>query len=280
MQHDFAEEKKHFDLHGWVLLKGLFTKDEIEKLRSEALESKKENGNGYLDLLSNKRVGYILSDERIVNLVKSLLATDNPIYFGDSSIGIGNIGQGFHKDNPDRTKPTGKDWETDDYPCIRLGIYCQDHAKHSGALALRDKSHKYTNDAKGKPFIVPTEPGDVIVWSLRTTHAGSSLRLIFSPETVLGPRMCKILPKFLFRPEEKLRVAFFMTFGKKSSLLDRYLDYCKNRTYMVETWQNSVVSKEQADKLRASGMEFYDLHDEAMKIDLAKTHAGHYNLDY
>lgn len=279
MQTDFVTLKEHFDLHGWILIKGVFSKTEIDTLRSSALESKKENGNGYLDILSNKRVGYIITDDRILNIVKGLLGTDNPVYFGDSSIGIGNIGQGFHKDNPDRHKPTGPDWDIDDYPCLRLAIYCQDHSKHSGALALRDKSHKQSDPTIGKAFFVPTEPGDVIVWNLRTTHSGNSMRFNLFPELVIDPRLYKFIPKALFKAEEKLRVALFMTFGKKAPLLTRYLEYCKTRTYMVETWQNSIIPKEHINTLNSSNVEFYDFHEEAKKIDLTKTFEAHHDLD-
>jgi hypothetical protein len=280
MQQDFAKLREHYDLHGWVLLKNLFSKTEIEKLRGEALESKKELGNGYLDLLSNKRVGYILSDERIITAVKKLLCTENPVYFGDSSIGLGNIGQGFHKDNPDRHNPSGPDWKKDEYPCIRLAIYCQDHAKHSGALALKDKSHKYSDPTKGRSFFVPTEAGDVIVWNLRTTHSGNSMRFNMFPEFVMDPRLYKFFPKSLFKPEEKLRVALFMTFGKKDEpLFQRYLDYCKTRTYMVETWRNSITSKEQIENLESRNVEYFNFHEEAKKIDLSKTYEAHHDLN-
>jgi len=279
MQHDFVKLKEHFDLHGWVLVKGLFSKAEIEKLRSEALESKKEIGNNLIDLLSDKRVNYIITDERIINLTKALLATDNPVYFGDSSIGIGNLGQGFHKDNPDRHKPTGIDWDTVDYPCIRMAIYCQDHIKHSGALALRDKSHNQRNPTKGRAFFVPSEPGDVIVWSLRTTHSGNSMRLKLLPELVIDPRLYKFVPKFMFKNEEKLRVGLFMTFGKKAPLMQRNLDYLKTRTYMIESWRNSQTRQQQIDKLKSYNVDFIDLHEDAKKIDIAKTYEAHHDLD-
>lgn len=279
MQQDLVKLKEHFDLHGWVFIKGLFSKAEIEKLRNEALQSKKEMGKNLIDLLSDKRVSYIVTDERILNITKALLVTDNPVYFGDSTIGLGNLGQGFHKDNPDRHKPTGPDWDTNDYPCIRMAIYCQDHAKHSGALALRDKSHNYRDPKKGKAFFVPSEPGDVIVWSLRTTHSGNSMRFNLFPELVINPHLYKYIPKFFFKAEEKLRVGIFMTFGKKAPLLQRNLDYLKIRTYMVEIWRNSKTPQEQIDKLKSCNVDFIDVHEEAKKIDLTKTYEGHHDLD-
>lgn len=278
MNVDFVQLKSHFDLHGWVLIKGLFNQDEIERLRNAALESKKEIGDNYTDLLSDKHVGYIITDERVINIAKKLLDTEQPIYFGDSTIGVGNIGQGFHKDNPDRHKPSGPDWKTDDYPCLRMAIYCQDHSRHSGALALRDKSHKYSDPKKGKAFFVPTQPGDVVVWSLRTTHSGNSMRFNMFPELVVDPRLYKIFPKSLFKPEEKLRVGVFMTFGKKAPLFQRYIDYLKTRTWMVQTWQNSITPQEKINKLKAMNVDFIDLHEEAKTIDLSKTYVAHQDL--
>jgi len=279
MHVDLVQLKKDFDLHGWVLIKGLFSKDEIEKLRSEALKSTEEIGKNLIDLLSDKRVNYILTDDRIISITKALLGTDNPVYFGDSSISIGNLGQGFHKDNPDRHKPTGPDWNTDDYPCIRMAIYCQDHVKHSGSLALRDKSHKYSNPKKGRPFFVPSEPGDLVVWTLRTTHSGNSLRLKLFPEYVISPLIYKYLPKFIFKAEEKLRVAILMTFGKKAPLFHRNLDYLKTRTYMIESWRNSITPHENIQKLKSKNVDYIDLHEEAKKIDISKTYVAHHDLD-
>ena len=88
---------------------------------------------------------------------------------------------------------------------------------------LRDGSHKRTSLKDGKPLAVPSEVGDLVGWSLRTTHAGFAARLrvvprLYFPVNILARIVDSNyhLPP-VFRPlpvrSASERLAMFITYG-------------------------------------------------------------------
>jgi hypothetical protein len=252
---------RFFDDHGWVLVKRVFTPSEIESFRRDVLASESEGLAG--DLLSNPRLSRVVLDDRILRLSHALLGT-RPTYFGDSSWYSSNAGGfaiGFHKDNADKSNQNGPDWDGV-YPLLRMGIYLQDHVEHSGGLALRDRSHHTTDCLVGQPFAVPTAKGDVVVWSLRTSHSGFVSRPRLFPNAFLPLTVQNVLtvgakaeyrpPKLLFRPTEyPERLALFASFGVDGKHVRRYVEYLKTRRYAVELWKQSRYT----DTVRAEAQE-------------------------
>ena len=246
---DKAGCKAFFKEHGWLHIRNVFSAQEIENLRNAAYSMRDQKFKG--DVLSFPQTSNLILDDRIVSLVSLLLETDRPVYFGDSSgYNLGNAGAaGFHKDNPDKFNGDLPDWQSD-YSIIRMGIYCQSHETYSGSVALRDKSHTTVNCETGKPFLVNNKAGDLVIWSLRTSHSGNALRPKLFPGFFVHPWWYRKLPKFLFKGQEKERVAYFMTYGKDDVHLRRYLTYLLKRRYMVNSWKQNHYSQEILDKLK------------------------------
>ncbi len=239
-----------FDEHGWVLIKGAFSTAEVDQFREDALASEREGLD--VDLLSNPRLNRFILDERTVNIARALLGS-KPTYFGDSDWSIYRSipnSLGFHKDNADKSNGSAPDWGPKKYPILRMGIYLQDHADHSGGVALRDRSH-HTNDCTvGHPFAAPTTKGDVIAWSLRTSHSGFASRMHVFPSAFLpmgiqgriAARGARDLdrPRLLFRPlEQPVRAGLFASFGAESPLMQRFVRYLKTRRYAVARWHQA-----------------------------------------
>jgi len=272
-----SDAKDFFQEHGWLHITNVFGKEEIEQFRKNGKGKHAENHKG--DLLSHPETNPIIHDERIVSVAKLLLDTEKPIYFGDSGCMIGSKeGAGFHKDNPDRIKGDASDWQSP-YTILRMGIYLQDHTRHSGCLALRDGSHTTVKTGIGKPFFVSTNPGDLVIWYFRTTHSGNGKRLRFAPDFFLNLRLYKILPEFLFLPEENERMAFFMSFAKENdNHLKRLIHYFKTRTYMVEIWQNSQYAEKSLEEAKKV-LDIMDVTEEARKIPLEQLNVYHKELE-
>jgi hypothetical protein len=230
-------DKKSFEENGYLVVKKVFTDEEIEQLREEAysqyeidskegltfqlpnLPTKAKYSKG--DLLSKKILNHVLLDDRILSIAKTILGSDELIYFGDSSYQIGTGLRGFHRDNIDRTNLDGPDWQGD-YTLIRVGIYLQDNKNYSGGLKVKVGTHK---NADGKPIFVDTEVGDVGVWSLKTQHSGNAVRLkLFPNYSINTSGKENIIPSFLKTEQQKERISLFMTFALKSSHLDRYIN--------------------------------------------------------
>lgn len=239
--------------HGWVLLKNVFSPEEVEQLRSGAYQSVKE-GHYAGDILSNPLLEHVIYHPKIVEVLWDVMG-EEPVYFGDSVISIasveGRIQHGLHKDNVDRLNADGRDWNSE-YSIVRMGIYLEDHKNHSEGLIVREASHKFVDTSSGKLITVPSEPGDVVMWYLTTTHCGGAKRPRFPKNyTLLLDRNHRFrsslyyrLPSWLTRPGQKDRVAFFLAYGRNDEHLPHYLEYLKNRKYAVRRWQKSAYSPE------------------------------------
>jgi hypothetical protein len=167
---------------------------------------------------------------------------------------------------------------------MRFGLYLQNHITHSGGLALRDRSHLTADTSKGRPFAVPTEIGDVVVWSLRTTHSGFATRLrglvnAFMPLTVMSAIVGTekyAPPKWLFRPmDAEPRMALFATYGIDDAHLRRYLDYMKTRDYAVRSWKSSVYPEDIRRMMASKGIALRDMSKEVQDIDPSTLNVGY-----
>jgi hypothetical protein len=230
----------HFNSCGYVIVRGVFSKAEIANLRQRVQDVKARavTRNGYLtdpkhkelvlilgDLLSNRELAdldYVIFDQRVVSCVKQILGPDL-VYFGDSSVQTGEGERGFHKDNVDRYDVNGADWQSD-YTLVRVGLYLQDHSRLSGGLKLRVRSHCYPSYHQGKAIDVKSDAGDVVLWSLRTTHSGNNVRLKGLTSLCLHPRLEAMVPDYLKASGSDERIAMFGTFGAPSAHLDRYIE--------------------------------------------------------
>ena len=199
-----------------------------------------------------------------------------PVHFGDTSRSIGYQPPAFHKDNPDRFNGKGPDWRSP-YTITRFGLYLQDHRTHSGGLALRDRSHETPSLRGGRPFAVPTAPGDIVLWSLRTTHSGFATRLrglvnAFLPLTVMALVLGDDYrpSRLLFRPlAAEPRIALFASFGIRDQHLDRFLRQLRTRDYAVRQWQATHYSDEVRAAALAHGLALVDMPAETRGVDLS-----------
>ena len=229
-------DKQQFDRDGFLLIKNVFTKEEVDQIRKDAYSSFEEDKKKNLtfkhpskmsnavyakgDILSKDFLRKYVLDDRIIFLVKKVLGGD-PVYFGDSNYHFGTGFRGFHRDNVDRTDLTAPDWDGD-YTIVRLAIYLQDHKNYSGGLKIRVGSHK---NPSGKPVFVDSEEGDVVIWNLRTMHSGNAVRFKFFKNLMINKAGREgMIPAFMKKDQQKERATLFMTFALKSKHLDRYIE--------------------------------------------------------
>ncbi|MCW3083820.1 MAG: hypothetical protein JWP12_1186 [Bacteroidetes bacterium] len=247
-------DKKKFDNEGYLLVEHVFSAAEIEQFRKLAYEQYEIDKSKKLDyqlpnlptkakynkgdLLSKEKLSHVLLDDRILQIARTILNSNDLVYFGDSSYQIGTGLRGFHRDNIDRTDLNGPDWQGE-YTLIRLGIYLQNHKDYSGGLKIKTGSHK---NADGKAVFVDNEVGDVAVWNLKTLHSGNAVRLRFFPGVSINKSGREgMVPAFLKKDQQHERISFFMTFALRSSHLDRYInEYTLKRAEMTEHAKASV----------------------------------------
>jgi len=255
---------------GYSVVPHVFSHAEIREAKRELLEIAAAEGrlDGAGPRLGSRTLGRqaaaypaarrLLFSGRMLSIAQSLLS-HRPIYFGDSSVNFGHGYTGWHKDNrvSDRKDGGAPDWQGD-YDLIRVGVYLQDCAEHSGGLLVRAGSHvnaprmprwsrsgggpagaavrrfvAFRSRFNGSARFVNSRNGDVVVWTLRTTHAGHAVRIRGLPRLLLDPRVQPLVPGFLQVPQDGYRVAVFATFARPGAHYDRYKEYLLGRDYFA-----------------------------------------------
>jgi hypothetical protein len=273
-------DKKFFEENGFLIVKNVFSAQEIEGLRKKAYEQyaldTQKNLNFKIpnlpsqakyakgDLLSKEFFYSLLLDDRILKIARTILGNDDLIYFGDSSYQIGTGLRGFHRDNIDRTNLNGDDWKGE-YSLIRIGVYLQDHKNYSGGLKIKAGSHR---QADGKVVFVDSEVGDVVLWSLKTIHSGNAVRLKFFPNySINTSKKESLVPEFLKKDQQHERISLFMTFALKSSHLNRYInEYTLKRTETKEHLKASVYTSEALQLAKSKGLEVLKVSPEQVTV--------------
>jgi Phytanoyl-CoA dioxygenase (PhyH) len=259
-----------FAKRGYTIVRGLFDASEAEELRklvSETFIELEQQGRvgadpgdeGTIkgvggDLLSIPSLRHVLLDPRILRVAGELLGGE-PVYFGDSSVRVGANGKrAWHRDNVNRRKwRRGPDWHGT-YPLLRCGLYLQDHAHHSGGLALRPRSHDAARPLPTLAKLVDTKAGDLVAWNLRTLHSGEVVRMRGLPTLPLNPRVQSRLPPRLRVPDDRQRIVLFMGFALADRHLDNYLTYLRTRDYMLAAWEKSRFPNEVWEEAEQAGL--------------------------
>jgi hypothetical protein len=281
MKDSLTRERVQLERDGWVIVRDVFTAQEVEALRVASYRSKNE---GYYlnDLLSNPHLRHLVVDERILGIARAFLG-NTPVYFGDSSLMIerkdARVIQGFHKDNTDREDPTAPDWQSR-YSIIRVGLYLEDHTRHSEGLVVRSGSHRYCDLTKGRKRNVLSRPGDVVAWYLTTTHCGGAKILRLFSNVVLveehsGTLLGRLaperwIPRFLIAKPDRDRIFLAMSFGIRDAHLERHLRYKKTRRYQVRRWQLSKYDPRFLESSRGKDLDILSMHDEVKDTDLSR----------
>lgn len=249
-----ALDAARFWRDGYSLIRGVFAEAEVADMRAraEAAIARLGRDGRDIDVLNEPTLRGILLDERILALAETLLG-QVPIYFGESNFGFfdraDRVGT-YHRDNVDRLNPGGPDWQGR-YPVIKFAIYLQDHRRRAGGLTVLRNSHRRAHRSRfgrifgeeiaaqllGRAHYLQTGPGDVVAWTLRTTHAGLGNALKLAPFFAVSERNQRFLPRFLsYRPCEGRRGAFFLSYAADGPLFERYIEHEKTRATQVKRW--------------------------------------------
>lgn len=262
---------------GFVIVRNLFDPQEVRSFRELALEG----GETGRDLLSQPGLSDLLLDNRILDCFRSILGQSELVYFGDSSVMIGETAAGFHKDNPDKVDPRAPDWQLDRYPLVRMGLYTTDHSRFPDGVDLRRGSHKYPSLTKGEHVQPDLRVGDVVFWNLRTSHSGGAMKLLghaVNPASYFG-RLLRKLPAVRDKPHER-RVAFFATFALAGPQLERFIESLKFREYAVSAWRASRYDPGTLDRAGARGLTVRDVAEEIAAEPPRQLHRDHVSLPY
>lgn len=175
------QQISHFKTFGYIVLKRIFSADEIEAIRSEFdFMMEQQYGNNVYD--GSKRhwtmmldedtpfFASLLEDPRFLTIARQL--------YGDDVVGVGTDANRY-------TGDTGwhRDTATVHQYGVKFAFYLQAVGQNSGALRVIPGMHRLPDDnefgdgvrqldLKEVPCIsLPSEPGDVVAFDLRLWHA-------------------------------------------------------------------------------------------------------------
>lgn len=261
---------------GWFHAKNVFTSEEIDQLRIQALKGLKE---GYTcDIFSNPNIAWVLADKRLADLARSVLDAQG-VYFGDSTVSYKKYGAGFHKDNSDRHDPKAPDWKSN-YYVYRFALYLQDCAEHSGGITLRNGGHKSPLVSEGKIVNVKTAKGDIVCWKLTMSHSANARILKFAPNWNLHPRIMRRVPMFFCKPYDAERLAMFFTIAAEGPTMDRFIDYLLTRSYGIENFKQQKFELEMVKRAESNGLKILDVAYRVHEVDTSKQNIEHKDLEY
>ncbi len=271
-----SEHHSRLETDGYLVIPGVLTAAEIERLR-EGIEAALAEGNGLVgDVLSTPQTSWLLHDPRIAAIVRTVVGQD-ACYFGMTQMQAGDPGdvKHLHVDrkgdaaNP-RTGQSLSDPALVGWPVIRMGIYLQDHAHHSGGLKVRRGSHrKFLPDkshlirmVRGRhrlswrgipiPFVnrlvsIPSRPGDIVLFNLGAHHSGGFMRLRFAPWVAFPPKveswLERALPRWCWQPTSGDRHILFIDFATPSPHTTGYrLNRALHPTY-ASHWERTHIDE-------------------------------------
>ena len=259
---------RSYAVDGFAVVKGVFTLDEVVGMRTACADVFARTEGKAGDLATYPELRRVLLDDRILAIARAVFG-DEIVYFGDSNFYANSrFDRHIHSD----ARADDDDPARSDYPILRMGIYLQDHAFHSNGLKVRPGSHRSVfwtprnllrlAGVGGKPlsvgafrprwfYNVPTEPGDVVFWNLRTHHSGHAIRLRMFDDLALPPALESLLPARVTRPMPRDRYALFMSWGRASAALDAYIKqigYQNSAKWQRSTFDSSAVREAFAKK--------------------------------
>jgi len=258
--------RKDYLSKGYIIIKSIFTKEYISKIRQDMINLSSKDMSKY-EILLDEDPQKLLLNEKLIKTIKEILNTNTLLYYSDSSV-VNHINpfknrNGFHNDSRGEDENLPYDQE---YPIIRAAIYFEDYKDFSGGLKIKNKSHKYfifnfrriladtlrlikilftktrynLNALKlGESVNLELEQGDVVIWNLRTHHCGTSRRLKLFPKICLQPFFEKMLPEYFYLPTQykQDRCAIFTTFAKNDLSNANILGYLRKKTNFLRLSQ-------------------------------------------
>lgn len=180
--------KEIFDKQGYIILKDIFSEEEINKAKKIILEYKKNNkllsnssGHTIVNFINIKDLEYIstLKDNfKLHETLKIIFNGDNYRFCSHNDIGINRI-VGWHKDKLNgiyekyQKNDIWKKYNNEKHEIVKVLIYLENHSNNDDGLKLVPGSHLVSSINSDKNIKIKSNIGDVIIFDQRITHRGN-----------------------------------------------------------------------------------------------------------
>ncbi len=248
-----SDDKKFYDDNGYILIKNVFTPEEIAFLRKRSIEIfssdewKASPHNTDRTLADVYRyfpdIMRVSLTQKVVDIIKGLLGEDDVVLIPETAIMKGFYPT-WHKDSTTQEKLGHTFHKDPGFKMIRTGIYFQDNDEYGGGLSVfagshktpdnfmgkfpertlytrilnkiipqKDENSKFLNPLKLKLVDIPSRVGDLVIFNFLTAHRGTL------------PKSQRIGDV----PADKTKIAIFDIFGVNNEYTQQYVDFLKTR---------------------------------------------------
>ncbi len=247
------------ETHGFCLIKNVFPADDM----AEIYDASAATHDRFPDLLSCPDLAWFVFEPRILEIARHLMG-DALAYYGETGFNfertIGKVTTDAYNDlhidsvgMPQRLDKVWRGAPGQIFRGYRFALYFQDYEKFSGGLKVAPGSHllspEFLNDrTQLRPketlaldgqgsmlsfrrhvqelYNLPSEPGDLVIWNLRTMHAGRAQRLAINPALSLPPAIEDMIARqapHALLPQPGPRNAIFLDLAQPVEEVDLYI---------------------------------------------------------
>jgi hypothetical protein len=169
---------QRIETDGYAIVRDVFDKDEVAKLRKVLSEHFSRRGNrhnlGWTQpnaAIEVPGISWLYSLPKVVNLFRRALRIDDVVFTLHCDIHHSPL-SGWHKDEGRGAYFTGDYFNAEDCKVYKMAVYLQDHFKTGDGLTIRRGSHRTSSYEAGEEISLDTRAGDVILFDVRITHVG------------------------------------------------------------------------------------------------------------
>ena len=176
---DIATMRAKLETDGYVVVPGLFSPDDIARLRS-AVSGFFQSGGVIFNLgqtqpnaaIECPQIGWLFSDPRVVSLFQAIYDTPKVLFTGHCDIHK-DMFSSWHKDTGTNDSYFDEDCFVPDCRVFKMAVYLQDHQDGQGLTVVPGSHHRRAwgrDDREG--VSLKSRAGDAVVFDVRLDHHG------------------------------------------------------------------------------------------------------------
>lgn len=299
---DLAAIREICERYGFCLVKGALSPEKLERLLAGMkAASGAYRGQPMPDLLGLPHIRHIYFDPDLLGIARALLGP-HLVYDGEATFNYEEAIGGhtlnpfalLHCDAigmPHNLRAIWRSPTDEIYRAYRFGIYFQDYRRASGALKVIAGSHRGDPDLyMGEKLIsgaqtshmlgtrkfkytetrlplhnVPSQPGDVVIWNLRTFHSAGAKCFVDDPSFAVHPDFeARYAAKpGVFAPPPGPRNAAFFDYAAPAPEIDLYIKYRARPT--AESLRTALARRsDDEDSLALAAAHDIDVRNDAL----------------
>jgi hypothetical protein len=175
--------KNSIERDGFVVIRGLFTPEEMNQMNQSIDNFFKSKGVTYRYGLTQPNIAveepefsWVFDHPKVLEAYRSAFGQEEFVFTSHADIHH-NMGFGWHKDDGKGSYFT-EPYFTPECRVYKMGVYMNDHSTDGNGMSVRVGSHLKNNLTDGEAISLATKPGDVVIFDVRITHAGKEYDVV------------------------------------------------------------------------------------------------------